>query len=138
MHLEHLNLVVNDIPESLVFYQAAFPHWKIRSKGRSPWNGVDRNWIHFGDEFQYLTLNDNGKGENRDLDGYQKGLTHFGYVVTDLQSLIDRLERAGFKVANPGAENRYRKNVYFIDPDDFEVEFVQYLSDLPLERNSDE
>ena len=28
MHLEHLNLVVSDIPKSLEFYQAAFPHWK--------------------------------------------------------------------------------------------------------------
>ena len=52
--------------------------------------------------------------------------------------MIDRLETAGFKIAHSGADSRYRKNVYFIDPDGFEVEFVEYLSDLPVERNSDE
>ena len=138
MHLEHLNLVVNDIPESLTFYKAAFPHWRIRSQGRSEWYGVERNWVHFGDEYQYLTFNDDGTGENRDLTSHQTGLAHFAFVINSIQSLVDRLERAGFKIAKPGAANRFRKNVYFIDPDGFEVEFVQYLSDLPQERNSDE
>lgn len=138
MHLEHLNLVVNDIPESLAFYKAAFPHWRIRSQGRSEWYGVERNWVHFGDEYQYLTFNDDGTGENRDLTSHQTGLAHFAFVINSIQSLVDRLERAGFKIAKPGAANRFRKNVYFIDPDGFEVEFVQYLSDLPQERNSDE
>lgn len=138
MRLEHLNLVVNDIPESLAFYEAAFPHWSIRSEGRSEWHGVERNWVHFGDEYQYLTFNDDGTGENRDLAGHQTGLAHFAFVINNIQSLVDRLEDAGFKIAKPGAANRFRKNVYFIDPDGFEVEFVQYLSDLPKERNSDE
>ena len=138
MHLEHLNLVVNDIPESLAFYKAAFPHWRIRSQGRALWYGVERDWIHFGDDYQYLTLNDDGNGENRDLAGHQTGLAHFGFVINNIQSLVERLERAGFKIAKPGADNQFRKNVYFIDPDGFEVEFVQYHSDLPQERNSDE
>ena len=138
MHLEHLNLVVNDIPESLVFYKAAFPHWTIRTQGRSTWHGIERNWVHFGDEYQYLTLNDDGMDENRNLAGHQIGLAQGAEVTNNIQSLINRLELAGFKVAKPGAENRFRKNVYFIDPDGFEVEFVQYLSDLPQERNSDE
>lgn len=33
LHLEHLNLVVNDIPATLAFYQAAFPNWRIREEG---------------------------------------------------------------------------------------------------------
>ena len=138
MHLEHLNLVVRDIPQSLAFYRAAFPHWHIRSQGRADWYGVQRNWVHFGDDYQYLTFNDDGTGENRDLSGHQTGLAHFAYVTTNLQAVIDRLEAAGFDVAKPGAENQYRKNVYFIDPDGFEVEFVEYQSDVPAERNSED
>jgi hypothetical protein len=34
-------------------------------------------------------------------------------------------------------EEAFRKNVYFVDPSGFEVEFVEYLSDLPEERNLD-
>lgn len=138
MHLEHLNLVVRDIPETLTFYKAAFPHWRIRAKGRAEWYGVPRNWVHFGDDFQYLTFNDDGEGENRDLAGHQLGLAHFAYVTDNIQAVIHRLEAAGFAIAKPGAENKHRKNVYFIDPSGFEIEFVEYLSDLPEERNSDD
>jgi catechol 2,3-dioxygenase-like lactoylglutathione lyase family enzyme len=138
MHLEHLNLVVKDISRALEFYKAAFPHWKIRSRGKAEWYGVERNWVHFGDDFQYLTFNDDGCGENRDLSGHQPGLAHFAYVTDNLQALIDRIEAAGFEVAKVGAENRFRKNVYLVDPDGFEVEFVEYLSDIPAERNSDQ
>lgn len=138
MHLEHLNLVVRDIPETLSFYKAVFPHWRIRSRGQAEWYGVERSWVHFGDDYQYLTFNDDGTGENRDLSGHQTGLAHFAYVTADLKAVIDRLEAAGFEVAKPGADSPFRKNVYFIDPNGFEVEFVEYLSDLPVERNSDE
>jgi catechol 2,3-dioxygenase-like lactoylglutathione lyase family enzyme len=138
MHLEHLNLVVKDIAEALKFYKAVFPHWQIRSQGEAEWYGVKRNWIHFGDDYQYLTFNDDGTGENRDLSGHQTGLAHFAYVTENLQAVIDRLEEAGFNIAKSGAENHFRKNVYFVDPDGFEVEFVEYLSDMPAERNSDE
>jgi catechol 2,3-dioxygenase-like lactoylglutathione lyase family enzyme len=91
----------------------------------------------FGDDYQYLTFNDDGVGNNRDLSGHQTGLAHFAYVTDNLQAVIDRLEAAGFEIAKPGADNRFRKIVYYIDPDGYEVEFVEYLSDLPVERNSD-
>jgi catechol-2,3-dioxygenase len=65
LHIEHLNLVVQGIQETLQFYQAAFPHLKVRDKGQSQWFGVKRNWLHFGDDLQYLTFNDQGIDENR-------------------------------------------------------------------------
>lgn len=135
LHLEHLNLVVSDIPAALKFYQAAFPHWRMRDSGESEWNGKSRKWLHFGDDYQYLTFNDNGVGNNRDLNGHDSGLAHFAFVTGNLDELIDRLVEAGFVINNNGADEPYRRNVYFIDPDGFEVEFVQYLSDLPEERN---
>ncbi|MCO4799868.1 MAG: VOC family protein [Colwelliaceae bacterium] len=137
IHLEHLNLVVKDIPAALHFYQAAFPHWKVRSKGQSTWHGKPRDWLHFGDDYQYLTFNNNGESANRDLTGHQVGLAHFAFVTSNLEQIIKRLANAGYEIAKEGADEPYRKNVYFIDPDGFEIEFVQYLSDDPLERNLD-
>jgi len=137
MYLEHLNLVVNNIPKSISFYQAAFPHWHVRSQGKAEWYGVMRNWVHFGDDHQYLTFNDDGIAENRDLSGHQVGLAHFAYVVDNLKSITKRLTSAGYEVAKSGANNKYRDNVYFIDPNGYEVEFVEYFSDIPDERNSD-
>lgn len=46
-----------------------------------------------------------------------------------------RLNKADFAVAKPGATEPFRTNVYFVDPAGFEVEFVEYLSDIPAERN---
>lgn len=135
LHLEHINLVVGDIPAMLEFYQAAFPHWKIRDTGESDWNGKPRTWLHVGDDYQYLALSDNGEGENRDLSGHQIGLAHFAYVTNNIEAVTNRLKNAGFDIAKPGADDPNRKNVYFIDPAGFEVEFVEYLSDVPSERN---
>ena len=45
---------------------------------------------------------------------------------------------AGYEIDKHGPENPYRKNVYFIDPAGFEVEFVEYFSDIPSERNNDQ
>jgi hypothetical protein len=47
-----------------------------------------------------------------------------------------RLAKAGFEVHKEGATHPHRANLYFLDPNGFEVEFVEYASDLPAERNS--
>ncbi len=115
--IEHLNLVVKDIPAALKFYQAAFPHWRVRGGGENEWYGKPRKWIHFGDDYQYLSLNDNGVEHNRDLKGHQVGLAHFAFVTNDIKGMITRLQNAGFEIAIEGGDDPYRDNVYFIDPD---------------------
>ncbi len=71
------------------------------------------------------------------LAGHSVGLAHFAYVTHNIESVITRLVEAGFPIAKPGAEGkRYRKNVYFVDPAGFEIEFVEYLSDDPKQRNA--
>ena len=136
IYLEHINLVVNDIEKMLAFYQAAFPHWRVRDKCQGDWYGKERIWIHFGDDQQYIALSDNGEGTNRNLEGHQVGLAHFAYVIDNLDAMVKRLEQAGFPFDKDGSDDPFRKNIYFLDPAGFEVEFVEYLSDIPSERNS--
>lgn len=135
IHLEHVNLIVRDIEETLTFYRAAFPHWSIRGGDKGEWSGKPRNWVHFGDDYQYLAFGDNGIGENRDLAGHQLGLAHFAYVTDDIAGVIKRLAEAGFNIAKDGMEDDYRQNIYFLDPNGYEVEFVQYNTDVPNLRN---
>lgn len=135
MYLEHVNLVVQDIPAMLHFYRAAFPHWYIRDEGQGEWFGKPRHWLHFGDDYHYIALSDHGEGSNRELSGHSVGFAHFAYVTQNLDAVIARLQQAGYAIAKPGAKEPFRKNVYFIDPAGFEIEFVQYLSDLPAQRN---
>lgn len=134
IQLEHVNLVVSDIPAMLHFYRAAFPHWSVRDKGEGEWYGKPRNWLHFGDQYQYIAMSDHGEGENRQLSGHQVGFAHFAYVTDDIDGVIKRLTDAGF-ATKAGAEEPYRRNIYFVDPAGFEIEFVQYLSDEPALRN---
>lgn len=99
------------------------------------WYGVPRQWLHFGDEYQYLAFNNKGTGENRDLTTNTLGLSHFAFEVQNLEAIIKRLQVAGYDVAKNGAFSKHRKNVYFLDPNGYEVEFVEYLNDEPELRN---
>ncbi|TQV72269.1 VOC family protein [Aliikangiella marina] len=134
LRLEHINMVVTDLDQSLKFYHAAFPHWRVRGSGSMDWYGKTKKWLHFGDDYFYLSINDGGEGENRHLKGHSVGLAHIGFVTENLAALIKRLADAGFEVDH-GGESKFRNNAYYIDPDGFEIEFVEYLSDLPAERN---
>lgn len=136
VRLEHVNLVGKSIENSLAFYQAAFPHWRIRTEGGGEWYGKPRRWVHFGDDYQYLAISDFGEGENRDLTGHSVGLAHFAFAVENLEALIKRLNQAGFPIYKNGSDSPYRNNIYFLDPDGFEVEFTEYLTDIPEQRNS--
>ena len=136
--LEHANIVVSDIEPTLHFLQAALPHWRVRAKGAAPWYGKPRNWLHFGDDFTYITLNDNGEGSPRDLKGHAPGLAHLGFSITGIEALIARLHERGYEPRIEPTACAARRNVYYIDPNGLEFEFVEYSSDDPALRNADE
>jgi len=125
-----------ELEPALNFLSAALPEWRIRGKGTGNWNGLARNWVHFGTEKFYLTLNDNAEGENRELKGWTPGLAHIGFEIEDTDSLIARMKSAGFEPSVVANDEPSRRRTYFVDPDGFEYEFVEYLSDDDLERNS--
>ncbi|MCR9212070.1 MAG: VOC family protein [Proteobacteria bacterium] len=136
IRFEHANLVVTDLDRTLEFLKTAFPDWSVRGKGSDSWYGKPRKWLHFGTAEQYITLNDHGEGDNRDLKGYQPGLAHLGFEITDMDGLIARMIGAGFNPHLQMDDHPYRRNAYFLDPAGFEFEFVQYLSDVASERNA--
>ena len=86
-------------------------------------------------DYHYIAMSDHGEGNNRELNGHQVGFAHFAYVTSNIDAVILRLEKAGFSIAKDGSEEPHRKNIYFTDPAGFEIEFVQYLSDIPQQRN---
>jgi catechol 2,3-dioxygenase-like lactoylglutathione lyase family enzyme len=136
IRFEHINIFVKDIEKSLTFYNAVFPKWKVRDSGKGTWAGKPQNWCHFADESTYLAFSDRADSEARDLAGRQAGLAHFAFEISSIKALTTRLEEAGFSAHQKGTDNPFRHNIYFIDPDGLEVEFVEYFSDLNSERNS--
>ncbi|MGB0935945.1 MAG: VOC family protein [Colwellia sp.] len=140
MKFEHINIVVKDINASIHFYQSAFPHWFIRDQGNDKWFNKERRWLHFGDDYQYIAMSEFPKSHNeetnRDLSSDQLGLAHFAFSIDNIEQVMKRLAENGYQVAKDGGDNPFRKNIYYYDPSGFEVEFVEYSSDLPNERNS--
>lgn len=136
MRLEHINLVVTEIEPTMNFLKIAFPHWRVRGSGNSPWYGKPRTWLHFGDDDTYIALSDNGVGEPRDLTQHAPGLAHIAFVVDDIEGIMARYTGHGIKASVALNTGPARKNVYYIDPAGLEFEFVEYTSDIPSERNA--
>tara|TARA_B110000211_G_scaffold171490_1_gene193644 strand:- start:14444 stop:14860 length:417 start_codon:yes stop_codon:yes gene_type:complete len=136
LYLEHLNLVVKDISPALAFYQAAFPHWRIRGEGQSTWYGKPRRWLHFGDDDIYLAFSDHGESNIRDNRKFQVGLSHFAFVTNELAQITQRLEVAGFLGKQGDGAPGVRHNTYFVDTEGYEIEFVEYLTEDFEQRNA--
>ncbi len=133
--LEHVNLVVRSIDETMNFLKTALPEWSVRGGGSGEWYGTKREWVHFGTDDFYITLNDHAVGEGRDLRGVSPGLAHVGIEVSSVDDVRKRLLSAGYEIATIGADHPHRKTIYFIEPSGSEFEFIEYLSDDPADRN---
>jgi len=135
VRLEHVNLVVIDIEPTLHFLLTAFPKWNVRGRGEGTWGSTKRCWVHVGDDDYYITLNGQAKGQIRNINGITPGLAHLGFVVDDLDKIIERLTNSGFEIDIVGRDHPYRQTIYFCDPAGFQFEFIQYNSVKPEEKN---
>ncbi len=135
MKIEHSNYVVKNVDKTLTFLQTAFPNAKIRGRGDYVWHGQPRKWLHFGSDDFYIAINSGGNEPVRDTTGTQIGLAHLGFEVENLQAVIDRLSAKGFEIDHPGDSVNSRNNVYYIDPNGLEFEFVEYTSTQINEKN---
>lgn len=132
IYIEHLNLTVNNIDESVHFFQTAFPNFKIR--------GGDKNlkeWLHIGDDYTYIAIEQTkSKTKDKTQKNYDKiGVNHLAYVVQNIDKITERLEKNGYKRSYPKSIEKFRIRDYFFDADGNEFEFVEYLSDVIEERN---
>lgn len=136
--LEHANLSVRDIDAAVAFFRAAFPHFRVRSRGRidnCPWNG---EWLHLGSDTVYLALQTARPGATSKRIPYEDpGINHVGFVVDDVGAVRQRLLAAGYREGLMVEPHPHRMRMYFHDPDGNEYEFIEYLSDDPAERNAD-
>jgi len=125
-YLEHVNLTVANIDETMRFITTAFPEFTLRGEGTQEGN----RWAHVGTESSYIALNESPK--ERESPG---PLNHLGFVVDDLSAVAQRLNGAGYEEGFQAPEHPHRTRRYFFDPDGIEWEFVEYHSADPAERN---
>ena len=136
MYLEHANITVADVERSMQFFKTAFPHFSIRGEGTTVRLGKVQRWVHFGTDDYYIALENAILPSPDNHKTYiQPGINHLGFVVDDVEGVIDRLTRAGYRRGIEVVPHPHRKRAYFFDDDGNEYEFVQYFSDKPQERN---
>lgn len=133
--LEHANITVQQIEPALRFLLTALPGWRVRGEGRMDWFGKSIRWLHVGSEQHYLALQDGGEAAGPHWQSHQLGVKHLGIVVPDLAALVDRLQAAGYTMDHPGGRHPHRRSAYYLVDGLVQIEFVQYLSDQPAERN---
>lgn len=132
MYLEHANITVNNLQEAIKFFQTAFPHFKVRGGGNDR-----REWVHLGDDTTYIALNKAKQDDLKVDKNYDKiGINHLGFVVPNVEEIADNLLKNGYKRDFPKEVEQFRIRDYFADADGNQYEFVQYLSDVPAEKNS--
>ncbi len=133
IRLEHANMVVRSIDDTVRFLTAALPEFRIRREGLNE----GQRWMHIGTDDTYIALNEASDEPAERWVPYdgKPGINHLGYEVDDVDALRDRLAAAGFRDSTYPNNHPHRKRVYFYDADGNDWEFVQYFSDDPAMRN---
>ncbi|MFT6982345.1 MAG: catechol-2,3-dioxygenase [Crocinitomicaceae bacterium] len=132
VYLEHANITVNNLDNATLFFQTAFPDFKIRGGG----NNQGRKWIHLGNDSTYLALNESTTEIPNEKNYDKNGFNHIGFVVADVNTIAQRLLETGFKRDSPKEIEKFRIRDYFADADGNQYEFIEYLSGKIEERNS--
>lgn len=136
VYLEHSNITVSNVDAAITFFKTAFPHFKIRGEGTTVRLGTSQRWVHFGTDTYYVALEEAIFPVPDHRKPYvQPGINHLGFVVDDVDGVIERLTKAGYRQGISVAPHPHRKRAYFHDEDGNEFEFVQYFSEKPEERN---
>ena len=91
-YLEHLNITVTNVENTIKFLQTAMPELKIRGGGE----GIKTlEWVHLGTEKSYISIEDRGAREKGPHIPYKHpGLNHIGFVVANIEDLAKRMRQA--------------------------------------------
>ncbi|GAA5647176.1 VOC family protein [Vibrio proteolyticus] len=132
-YVEHANLTVENIDNTIRFLETAIPEFAVRHRGFN-----SKHWCHIGSEDSYLALQEREPKDQpyqQRTPYYDIGVNHIGLVVGDVGQVRQRLLAAGYQENPMSASEAFRKRIYFYDTDGIEWEFIEYLSEKPSERN---
>ncbi|WP_330960495.1 VOC family protein [Photobacterium sp. 53610] len=131
-YVEHANLTVRHLENTIQFLQTAIPEFSVRHLGQQP----THRWCHIGTDETYLALQEVVDRDQIDRHPYlDLGINHIGLVVDDILQVRTRLLEAGYRENEMETSHPWRERVYFYDKDGIEWEFIQYLTAEPALRH---
>lgn len=128
--IDHINMTVNDLEESIYFYNNVFG-FKIIEDSRS--NTISQNklgtpYVIMGiRECAYLALHQSPqKGNGQDKKG-PIHITHFGFLVEDFDRVMTKLKDLNvvFLYGEKIFEWQHSRSLYILDPSGHEIELVE-------------
>ncbi len=121
MFLEHVNMSVSDLDQTIDFYQRVLG-LRVRWRGTTT---KGKPAAHVGDDHCYLALFEVEDRNSEPANYDELGLNHFGFVVEDLDAVKQQLAALNVQ---PHLEADYEpgRRLYFFDPNGVEVELVEY------------
>lgn len=120
LDIDHIQLDVANIEESFEFYNRVFG-FEIKEVGIRAFV----RWMIIGTKSRlYLCMHEYAEGRGVQNDGLE--ITHFGILVADFDSVLDRLRRHGV-TRLPDCEVQYHssRSVYFLDPNGYKIEISE-------------
>jgi catechol 2,3-dioxygenase-like lactoylglutathione lyase family enzyme len=130
-YVEHANISVTDVDETIRFFTTAMPDFRVRhDSGPGP-----ERWMHLGTDSTYMSINLVSDPTEEQCLRHRPGYNHLGFAVEDADALRERMLAAGYREGFVPEPHPHRKRVYFIDSDGMEYEFVQYYSTDIAEAN---
>jgi catechol 2,3-dioxygenase-like lactoylglutathione lyase family enzyme len=118
--IDHIQLDVADIEESLGFYAGVFG-FEIKEVGIR----ACARWMIIGaNHALYLCMHEFPEGRNIKNLGLE--ITHFGILVEDFDSVLSQLHNHGVSIT-PHHEVQYHssRSVYFVDPNGYKIEISE-------------
>ena len=127
MYLEHVNMTVRDIDESVAFYCSLLG-------GVVSWRGTAVNMnetvsaAHVRLTSGYISMFECERGGSATYDYAPLGMNHIGFVVDDLAQTRSKLDSLGIKIESE-ADYSPGVRLYIFDPNGIELELVCYGPD---------
>ena len=136
-YIEHANVAVLDMDETIRFLTIAFPHFQVRGGGESTNGAKWKKWCHLGTETIYIAIEQSSTVDQPKVDGDSPAarINHVGFVADEAAEVKRKTESAGYTRNALIDESPSRKRFYVDDGSGLTWEFVEYLSDDPAVRN---
>jgi predicted enzyme related to lactoylglutathione lyase len=138
--LEHCNLTVSDLDHAVEFFGKVLPGFKVRHEGviedKTEDGGTIRTrWVHIGGDDSYLALQATPDGMPFQRNKYTY-FNHMGFVVGDIEQVLADVAAMGYSQVRKDYTHPHRKRAYVWVFDGNVLEFVEYHSENPGERNA--
>jgi len=119
--IDHINMNVNNLSESIEFYRANFGFKVMEDQSED-----DEPWAIIGiPDTAYLCLYE-CPGRKKPGDGMT--INHFGLVLKDFEQTLRTLETRGIEILYGGPLQWPRsRSIYIVDPSGHEIELVEKI-----------